>query len=80
MRRVEVDHPNLLAALDWLERQGRYDLLLRLTGALSGFWLIYGHFRIGRDWLERALASVIHDRAIATTVIGTVMANLGVTV
>lgn len=56
LRRLEIEHANMLAALDWLERRENTGLLLHITAALSGFWLAYGHFRVGRDWLERALA------------------------
>ncbi len=56
LRRLEVDHANVLAALDWLEAPRSNWALLRLTAALSGFWLAHGHLRVGRHWLERALA------------------------
>ncbi len=45
------------AALDWLDRSGDRGSLLRLTGALFGFWYLRGHLREGLSWLERALLS-----------------------
>jgi predicted ATPase/DNA-binding CsgD family transcriptional regulator len=55
LRRLEAEHANLLGALDWLERQGDRDRLLRLAAALGRFWYGHGHFEEGRRWLERAL-------------------------
>jgi non-specific serine/threonine protein kinase len=56
LRRMEVEHANLLAALTWFDRRQDAECLLRLSAALVGFWLTHGHVREGRDWLERALA------------------------
>lgn len=55
LRRLEVEHANLRAALDWLDRRGDRDRLLRLAAALGRFWFAHGHFDEGRRWLERAL-------------------------
>jgi non-specific serine/threonine protein kinase len=54
--RIEVEHANLRAALDWLERAGGPESFLRLAGALRFFWYVRGHYGEGRRWLERALA------------------------
>jgi DNA-binding CsgD family transcriptional regulator/tetratricopeptide (TPR) repeat protein len=54
--RLEVEHANLRAALDWFERRGDRERLLRLATALSRFWFLHGHFEEGRSWLERALS------------------------
>ena len=56
LRRLEVDHANLLAALTWLDRRADTERLLRLTASLGSYWLAYSHAREGREWLERALA------------------------
>jgi non-specific serine/threonine protein kinase len=61
LHRLEVDHPNLLAALTWFERHGNNEGLLRLASSLSGFWIAHNHYREGRDWLERALARTMDD-------------------
>jgi predicted ATPase/DNA-binding CsgD family transcriptional regulator len=55
LRRLEVEHANLRAALDWFDRRGDHDRLLRMATALGRFWLLHGHFEEGRSWLERAL-------------------------
>jgi non-specific serine/threonine protein kinase len=54
--RLEVEHPNLRAALVWMTVHDP-DLALRLSGALPQFWRIHGHLSEGRDALERALAA-----------------------
>jgi len=63
LERFEREYDNLRAALQWLlERAGeeearqRQELALRLGAALRWFWLRRGHYREGRDFLERALA------------------------
>ena len=74
--RLDAEHDNLRAALGWaLDRAGgddsvplavRADRGLRTTGALWRYWYIRGHFREGRDWLERALAhSASHQAGAA---------------
>jgi predicted ATPase/class 3 adenylate cyclase/DNA-binding XRE family transcriptional regulator len=65
--KLEQEHENLRAALNWLLEQARFrvdgeedrrwaELAMRLSGALYWFWNIHGHFREGRSFLERALA------------------------
>lgn len=55
LRRIEADHPNLLAALDWMEANGDTEGVLRLAGSLGTFWHHRGYVREGRRWLEWAL-------------------------
>jgi non-specific serine/threonine protein kinase len=57
LHRLEADHDNLREALAFSLRAGDAVAGLRLAGALAGFWRQRGHFREGRDWLERALAA-----------------------
>ena len=58
LRRVEVEWPNLRAALAHLAKSGDALGLLRLAGALGQFWHFQNRFRDGRAWLERSLADV----------------------
>jgi non-specific serine/threonine protein kinase len=59
-RRLEVEHDNLRAALEFLQDHdsGRY---LQLAGALGWFWMARAHFAEGTRRLEGALASVAED-------------------
>jgi tetratricopeptide (TPR) repeat protein len=54
--RLEVDHDNLRAVLDWLESHGRTGEALQLAGALYRFWNLRGYPLEARDRLERLLA------------------------
>ena len=52
------EHDNFRAALDGLEGAGETQLVLRLAGALFGYWYqTGGHSSEGLDRLERALAA-----------------------
>ena len=65
LRRLEVEHANLRAALTWLERQGDYERLLHLATALGRFWFLHGHYDEGRSWLERAFNNAQGVAALA---------------
>ncbi len=63
LQRLEQEHDNVRAALQWLVEQGEIregaytiELALRLGGALGSFWQVGGHASEGRTFLERALA------------------------
>jgi predicted ATPase/DNA-binding CsgD family transcriptional regulator len=56
LERLEREHNNLRAALEWSLRQGEVEMTLRSVGTLWWFWGIHGHLTEGRDFLERALA------------------------
>ncbi|HEY7034730.1 MAG TPA: LuxR C-terminal-related transcriptional regulator [Thermomicrobiales bacterium] len=57
VERLDGERANLRAALEWLEKTGQTDDLLRLASSLGGFWFLAGHHHEGRNWLERALAA-----------------------
>ena len=54
--RLEDEHDNLRAALDFAFETGDGEYALRLAGALRRFWQIRGHVVEGRRGFERALA------------------------
>ena len=72
MDRLEVEHDNLRAALEWSlgsggKREGDYsgsddprslnaERGLRLAGALMGFWYTRGYYNEGYQWLEESLS------------------------
>ncbi len=55
--RLELDHDDLHAALEWTRSSGDVQSGLRLGVALQRFWALRGHFSEGRQWLEGAAAA-----------------------
>ncbi|HEY1296392.1 MAG TPA: LuxR C-terminal-related transcriptional regulator [Chloroflexota bacterium] len=56
LARLDQDHDNFRAALQWCLERGESELGLRLAGALYRFWLMRGFLIEGSDWLDRVLA------------------------
>ena len=61
--RLEVEHQNIRAALDWFQQHEPRDAL-RLAAAMSRFWGVRGHFTEGRRRLE-ALLGMTRDTTSA---------------
>jgi predicted ATPase/transcriptional regulator with XRE-family HTH domain len=57
LTRLEREHSNLRAALDWSLEDGAADTTVRLCAALGVFWVVRGHWSEGRLWVERALSA-----------------------
>jgi predicted ATPase/DNA-binding SARP family transcriptional activator len=55
LQRLEDDHDNLRASLDWFFDHGDVDGAAELAGALWLFWYTHGHVTEARRWLRRAL-------------------------
>lgn len=54
--RLELEHDNLRAAIDWVFENGESTSGLRLVGALCEFWEGRNHFQEQRQQLSKALA------------------------
>jgi tetratricopeptide (TPR) repeat protein len=65
--RLEREHDNLRAALQWAQDSGEAEIGLRLAGALGHFWYLQGHWSEGRRWLDALLAlpAPVGDPALA---------------
>jgi predicted ATPase len=62
LERFEDEHDNFRSVLTYLlERHDQVDVL-RLSGALSRFWMTRGHLSEGRRWLELTLQSGAEKR------------------
>jgi len=57
MDRLAEDHENLRSALDWFQESAETQPMLRLAGALDGYWADRGHVPEGLRYLESALRS-----------------------
>jgi tetratricopeptide (TPR) repeat protein len=55
LQRLEREHDNLRAALDWAEAVGDADTALRTSAAIWRFWQQHGHLAEARARLERLL-------------------------
>ena len=55
LRRLEAEHGNIRAALEWSISHGDAGTAVRLAGSLYPLWDRHGHYREGRAWLARAL-------------------------
>lgn len=55
MERLEREHDNFRAALEWSRTSSQNDTTLRLANALGPFWEIRGYWSEGRQRLEQAL-------------------------
>jgi predicted ATPase len=55
LARIEVEHDNLRAALEWAHDSGEDELVLRLVAALRQYWIIRGSYHELDTWLPIAL-------------------------
>jgi predicted ATPase/class 3 adenylate cyclase len=67
--RLEAEHDNLRAALEWALKCGELEAGVQLAADLARFWYIRGYWSEGRDWLARMLAATSafdpHDTELA---------------
>ncbi len=57
LQRLEEEHENLRASLDWSLEDPGPGAGLRLCGALQRFWITRGYLSEGREWCVRVLES-----------------------
>jgi predicted ATPase/DNA-binding CsgD family transcriptional regulator len=56
LQRMEQEHDNLRAALQWLLTRDQLEQALRMGGALRYFWMFQGYVSEGRAWLAELIA------------------------
>jgi predicted ATPase len=79
--RLEQEHGNLRAALQWLQSTGEAESALRLVSALAQFWEVRGYLREGGRALEGALTHAPEAdaglRARVLTQLGSIQLSAG---
>jgi tetratricopeptide (TPR) repeat protein len=55
--RIELELPNVRAALDWALEAGDAELALRIASSLGRFWRAHAHASEARTWLDQGLAA-----------------------
>jgi predicted ATPase len=53
--RLEIDHANFRAALEWSISANHIEQAMQLAAALGSFWNERGYFQEGRQWLEAGI-------------------------
>ena len=56
LARLDLEHDNLRAALQWAKGSGALEAGLRLAGSLARFWYLRGFWKEGREWLRGLVA------------------------
>lgn len=65
VRRGELEHDNMRAALRWALDRSDAELGLRLGAALWRFWMLRSHLAEGRKWLTELLALPNRDTEVS---------------
>jgi non-specific serine/threonine protein kinase len=56
LMRLDAEHPNLRAALNWAIEHGEVETAQHFVGTLDRFWEAQGYLHEGRAWIDLALA------------------------
>lgn len=64
LEKLDAEHDNIRAALDWCDASDQFDKGLRLATALRIFWLVRAHISEGRSRLEAGLGAPGADPAV----------------
>jgi predicted ATPase/class 3 adenylate cyclase/Flp pilus assembly protein TadD len=70
LARLETEHDNLRAALDWSMLQGAAETGLRLANALWWFWYVRGYYAEGRAWFDLALSQAAEATPLRAKALG----------
>jgi predicted ATPase len=76
--RLEREHDNLRAALNWAQASGQVALGMRLAKALGRFWWMHGHLSEGRGRLEGFIALPGNDKTLPTEILAAAVKWAGV--
>ncbi len=68
--RLEIEHDNVRAALDWAE-VAEPELALRVAAGLGRFWYVRGYLSEGLDRIQRVVAAADGDRAVVANAVRT---------
>jgi predicted ATPase len=63
LKRLEAEHDNLRAALQWSLASANSQAALRLAGAAFWFWFLHGDWSECQKWLDEALALGERERS-----------------
>ena len=55
LSRLDQEHDNVREAIRWASEASDFELLLRLVGSISAFWMLRNHLEDARRWLQVAL-------------------------
>ncbi len=78
--RLQAEHDNFRAALNWALQNGESQIALRLAGAFWRFWLVRGYLSEGREQMDKILSAAplqTESRAKVLTGAGTLAQNQG---
>ncbi len=61
LERLEQEHENLQAALQWLLERHKFEGVMRIAAALHVYWFLSGRLSEGRAFLEQVLEAASED-------------------
>ncbi len=61
LARLDAEHDNLRAALEWSSAANEGEIVCRLVGGLGWFWFLRGYLSEGRAWADTALKLAASD-------------------
>lgn len=74
LNRLETEHYNLIAALQWALENENAEVAARLAGSLGEFWAIRGYLIDGRYWLDKVL---IYEQKLSTPLLAKLFVAAG---